>query len=89
MQTVRDVGTRYTGVQVDAPTYLVEFAAGRGAPAERWRLIDVDDALEVFEWVARHQRGRSASVGVELSDALGSTLVRLTPSHGLRNVAGW
>lgn len=89
MQQVRDVGTRYSWAQVDAPVYVVEFGAGRGGPAERWRLSDVGDVLEVFEWAAREQRGRTASVSVEVEDAGGFTLVRLTPEQGLRNVAGW
>lgn len=90
MQTVRDVGTRYAWMQVDDPVYVVEFGPGRGAPQpERWRLSGVDDVLEVFEWAGRNQRGRSASVSVELEDAGGFTLVRLTPERGLRTVAGW
>lgn len=89
MQQVRDVGTRYSWAQVDDPVYVVEFGGLRGGQPERWRLTDVADVLEVFEWAAREQRGRTASVGVEVEDAGGFTLVRLTPERGLRNVAGW
>jgi hypothetical protein len=43
----------------------------------------------VLEWVGRQQRGRAAAVSVEVEDAGGLSLVQLTPSAGLRAVAGW
>lgn len=90
MRSVRDVGTRYAWMQVDDPVYVVEFGPGRGSSQpERWRLTGVDDVLEVFEWAGREQRGRAASVSVEVEDGGGFTLVRLTPERGLRTVAGW
>jgi hypothetical protein len=90
VQSVRDVGTRYAWMQVDDPVYVVEFGPARGASQpERWRLTGVDDVLEVFEWAGREQRGRTASVSVEIEDGGGFTLVRLTPERGLRTVAGW
>ncbi|WP_217616722.1 hypothetical protein [Cellulomonas sp. GbtcB1] len=89
MQAVRDVGTRYSWVQVEHPVYVVDFLASAGAPAERWRLVDGGDVLEVLEWVGRHQRGRAVAVSLEVEDAGGFTLVQLTPAEGLRQVAGW
>ncbi|GIG36962.1 hypothetical protein [Cellulomonas pakistanensis] len=89
MQAVRDVGTRYSWVQVEHPVYVVDYHASAGQPGERWRLVDVADVLEVLEWVARHQRGRSVAVSLEVEDAGGFSLVQLTPAEGLRQVAGW
>lgn len=89
MQAVRDVGTRYSWVQVEHPVYVVDFLGAAGAPAERWRLVDGGDVLGVLEWVARHQRGRAVAVSLEVEDAGGFSLVQLTPAEGLRQVAGW
>lgn len=89
MQAVRAASTRYSWVEVDDPVYVVDLHASAGLPAERWRIVDAGDVLEVLEWVAREQRGRPAAVSLEVEDAGGHALVQLTPAAGLRRVSGW
>jgi len=62
----RSVDPRYTNEQDLSPTYRVDFWSADGV-SEEWRLTDVEDVHEVFEWVRSNAMGREASVCLEFS----------------------
>ncbi|WP_159612864.1 hypothetical protein [Glutamicibacter sp. JC586] len=76
-----NVDPRYADEQDLSPTYRVDFWSADGA-SEEWRLVDVKDVHEVFEWVSSNSRGREASVCVEYSNLIGgqgnTALLRLS-----------
>lgn len=77
----RNVDPRYANEQDLSPAYRVDFWSDDGA-SEEWRLSDVKDVHEVFEWVSSNSRGREASVCVEHSHFIGeqgnTVLLRLS-----------
>ena len=77
----RSVDPRYTNSEDLSPTYRVDFWDEDGA-SDEWRLTEVTDVHEVFDWANSNARGRQASVCVEysyLSEGEGTTvLLRLS-----------
>lgn len=69
---------RYTNVHEFQPVYRVDFWDDEGS-SDEWRLTDVADVCEVFEWARRQADGRTASVCVEYTHAHdgGTTVVLL------------
>lgn len=60
------IDPRYTNEQDLSPVYRVDFWEHDGA-SDEWRLTEVTEAQEVFDWVKLNARGRKASICIEYS----------------------
>lgn len=62
----RSIDPRYSHEEELAPVYRVDFWEHDGA-SDEWRLTEVKDVHEIFDWVNSNSGGREASICLEYS----------------------